>query len=343
MLCYAFHVLRQQNYADIETEEFQHIHDMFAAIVIRGIAQQLKQGLYRTYITNIEQLNTVRGKINPLQTKQLRSRRIQRIECSFDELSENNELNQILRATVCILLHSREVTKKHKEKLKSLLLFFGDVSNIDLSFVQWNRLQIHKINRSYEMLMNICQMVWMSLLPSTAQGKTHFSLFDEESMPRLFEKFILAYYKQHYPMLNPNDNPIKWDLSETTDPSMIRMLPGMHSDIMLQYKEKTLIIDAKFYQHSLITYMGKQMLYNANLYQIFTYVKNKDKNHTGKVDGLLLYARTTEEKPPFLDAIISNNRIRVSALDLNNSFSEIARTLDRIIANTFPDSCNKIA
>ena len=51
MLCYAFHVLRQQNYADIKTEDFQHVQDMLAAVLTRGIAQQLKQGLYRTYVT----------------------------------------------------------------------------------------------------------------------------------------------------------------------------------------------------------------------------------------------------------------------------------------------------
>ena len=111
MLCYAFHVLRQRNYADIETEEFQHVQDMFAAILIRGIAQQLKQGLYRTYMNRNDQLNALRGKMNPLKTKKLRSQRIQRIDCSFDELSEDNDLNQILRAAAYALIRSKEVSK----------------------------------------------------------------------------------------------------------------------------------------------------------------------------------------------------------------------------------------
>ncbi len=35
-------------------------------------------------------------------------------------------------------------------------------------------------------------------------------------------------------------------------------------------------------------------LHSGNLYQIYAYVKNLDKDHTGDVSGMLLYARTDE-------------------------------------------------
>ena len=343
MLCYAFHVLRQRNYADIEAEDFRHVQDMLAAILARGIAQQLKQGLYRTYVTYNDAIKTVRGKINLLETKRLRTQRIPRIDCDYDELSEDNTLNQILRATALTLIRSTEVGISRKDALKREILYFNNVSDIDLATVQWGRLQIHRNNRTYEMLMSICQMAWMSLLPSTSSGDKHFSLFDEESMPRLYEKFILQYYRQHYPMLHPNDDAIKWDIAMDADPHMIRMLPGMHSDIVLRYGDRKLIIDAKYYQSSVVNYMGKQMLHNANLYQIYTYVKNEDKAHTGKVSGLLLYARTTEDVPPLMDAVIGGNRISAKALDLNKSFSEISGTLDLIVGEAFDGACIRIA
>ena len=343
MLCYAFHVLRQQNYADIKTEDFQHVQDMLAAVLTRGIAQQLKQGLYRTYVTYNDELKTVRGKINLLETKRLRAQRIPRMQCDYDELSEDNPLNQILRATSFALIRSSDVSAPQKDALKREMLYFSGVSEIDLSSVQWGRLQIHRNNRTYEMLMNICQMAWMSLLPSTSRGDKHFSLFDEESMPRLYEKFILHYYRQHYPVLRPNDDSIRWDVAEDTNPATIRMLPGMHSDIVLKHEEKKLIIDAKYYQHSLVSFMGKQMLQSANLYQIYAYVKNEDKDHTGKVSGLLLYARTTEDIPPHMDAVIGGNRIIASSLDLNRSFREIAGTLDGIVEQVFGCEYSKLA
>lgn len=42
----------------------------------------------------------------------------------------------------------------------------------------------------------------------------------------------------------------------------------------------------------------KKTIHSGNLYQIHTYVMNKDKNHKGKVDGMLLYAKTDEDITP---------------------------------------------
>ena len=53
MLSYAFTALDQGGYEDIEKESFDHIHNLFAAILAKGIGRQLKQGLYREYISRI--------------------------------------------------------------------------------------------------------------------------------------------------------------------------------------------------------------------------------------------------------------------------------------------------
>ena len=89
--------------------------------------------------------------------------------------------------------------------------------------------------------------------------------------------------------------------------------------------------------------MDKQMLHSANLYQIFTYVKNEDKTGSGKVSGLLLYARTTEETEPFLSVTMGGNLIEVRCLDLNSSFREISSTLDYIVASRFGEKIKRVA
>ena len=64
MLAYAFHELRQNNYAQIAGEAFDDIYDLFAEIIARGISYQLKQGLFRQYVAKNESMQTVRGKID---------------------------------------------------------------------------------------------------------------------------------------------------------------------------------------------------------------------------------------------------------------------------------------
>ena len=112
----------------------------------------------------------------------------------------------------------------------------------------------------------------------------------------------------------------------------------MQSDIMLQRGDRVLIIDAKYYEHSTQVQFDKHTLHSGNLYQIFTYVKNKeyelkDKDH--KVSGMLLYAKTDEEIYPNNVYQMSGNQITVSTLDLNKPFAEIAEQLNTIAKTHF--------
>ena len=109
------------------------------------------------------------------------------------------------------------------------------------------------------------------------------------------------------------------------------MLPIMKSDIMLSHGEKTLIIDAKYYSHTLQNYFGVQTLHSSNLYQIFTYVKNFDTNNTGDVSGLILYAKTDEGISLNNEYSMSGSKISVRTLDLNCDFKEIANQLNEIV------------
>lgn len=108
----------------------------------------------------------------------------------------------------------------------------------------------------------------------------------------------------------------------------------MQTDIMLSYGGKTLIIDAKYYEHSFQQQYDSYSVHSGNLYQIFTYVKNKEvelKNQDHEsVSGMLLYAKTDEAVYPDHEYKMSGNTIAVSNLDLDKDFAEIKKKLDGI-------------
>ncbi|MCP6297044.1 hypothetical protein NL457_27865, partial [Klebsiella pneumoniae] len=97
----------------------------------------------------------------------------------------------------------------------------------------------------------------------------------EQQISRLYEKFILEYYKKEFPELVVTSSNIQWSLDNDDN---VNMLPVMRSDIMLRYKDKCLIIDAKFYKNTLHNYYDTKKIHSTNLYQIFTYVKNQQLN-----------------------------------------------------------------
>ena len=104
MLSYAFQVLKHSNYESVASEKFDHIQDMFAAILVKGISKQLKQGLYKKYVTMNEEMPVLKGKLDINATIQNRIQRKQKLSCEFDELSVNNIYNQILKTTMIYLL-----------------------------------------------------------------------------------------------------------------------------------------------------------------------------------------------------------------------------------------------
>ncbi|MCM1217154.1 MAG: 5-methylcytosine-specific restriction endonuclease system specificity protein McrC [Roseburia sp.] len=336
MLSYAFQVLKQSNYEDIAAEDFEMVQDLFAAILAKGVAQQLKQGLYREYITKHETMAVLRGKLDMPETIRNRIQRKQKLACEFDELSENNRYNQILKTTMHYLVRDSGVKPDRKVQLSKVLVFFDGVALLDPAGIQWGRLHYQRSNKNYEMLLNVCYFVLEGMLQTTEKGEYRMASFSDEHMSRLYEKFILEYYRYHHGYLTTaKAAQVKWDLVGEQDESMVRFLPAMQTDIYLQKGEKILIIDAKYYGRTLQQQFDKYTLHSGNIYQIFTYVKNQDKDNTGNVSGLLLYAKTEEAITPDCSFNIGGNQIGAKTLDLNTDFRVIAAQLDKIAEQHF--------
>ena len=194
MLSYAFQVLKQSNYDEVASEEFENAQDLFAAILSKGVAQQLKHGLYRDYVTKNESLSIMRGKLDLTETFKNRIQRKQELVCEFDELSENNLLNQILKTTIHYLLINDGVDVERKATLKKELVFFDGINQLEPSQIQWSKLYYQRNNKNYEMLMNICYFVLEGMLQTTDKGEYKMMAFSDDNMARLYEKFILEYY-----------------------------------------------------------------------------------------------------------------------------------------------------
>lgn len=217
------------------------------------------------------------------------------------------------------------------KQLHKLLIYFSEVEPLSRESINW-KLQFNKNNQTYQMLISICYPILKGLLQTTSDGSTKLMDFlDEQRMCRLYEKFILEYYRKEHPEIRASASQIPWD----TDDGNREMLPIMQSDIMLKQADKTLVIDAKYYSHTTQKQYDVNTLHSGNLYQIYTYVKNLDTDKSGKVSGMLLYAKTDEMLLPNNNYRMGGNEISVKTLDLDCDFLEIRRQLDGIVSSCF--------
>ncbi len=329
MLSYAFQILKEHGYKNLETEEFHNMGELCAAILCKGISLQLKRGLGKEYIPETDILSGIRGKVELVDSIKKNSFQKKQLTCSFEEFTENSRMNQVLKTTMLVLVSS-EINKSRKKELRKLLVFFSGIDQVDVHSINWH-FQYNRNNQNYRLLMGICNLVLKGLLQTNTEGRSKLMDFlDEQRMSRLFEKFILEYYRKETPQVKAQTSQIAWQL----DDGFSEMLPIMQTDITLCKGEKILIIDAKYYSHTTQTQYDTQTLHSANLYQIFTYVKNKEaelKNCPHEVSGMLLYAKT--DNAPSLDKTyrMSGNRISVKTLDLNLDFLSIRKQLDGIV------------
>lgn len=337
MLSYAFQVLKPEECENVAGQDFDGIYDLFAEILRRGVSTQLKQGLHRAYIVKEDLLSTVRGKINLPKTIQTRLRNQQKLDCEFDELSENNVFNQILKSTITKLIRCADVDIERRSGLKKLLIFFENVDCIELSIVKWSSLRFDRNSRNYQMLLYICYFIYEGLLQTDESGTYKMRTFSDEQMHKLYEKFILEYYHKNYPQLNARAKQIDWQL----DNDYSDMLPIMQTDVYLQKDNEILIIDAKYYtKNTQSRFENNQSLISSNLYQIFTYVKNQEyeylkSNNKHKVAGMLLYAKTNANINPDNTYQMSGNEISAKTLDLSVDIQGIEGQLNKIVEDYF--------
>lgn len=328
MLSYAFQILNEQGYKQVVTEEFENVAELCSAILIKGVTSQVKRGLGREYVLQTEALVSPRGKINISSSVKEQSILKKSLICSYDEFSVNSYMNRIIRTTMDVLIKSN-ISKTRKKQIHRLLIYFASVEPLNRENIKWKQ-QYNKNNQTYQMLISVCYLVLKGLIQTTSDGNTKLMDFlDEQRMHKLYEKFILEYYRKEHPELKVSTSQISWNL----DDEYSEMLPVMQSDIMLKCNNRTLIIDAKYYEHTTQSQYNTNTLHSSNLYQIFTYVKNLDKDNTGNVSGMLLYARTDEIILPDNDYMMGGNSISVKTLNLDCDFVEIKKQLDEIAHN----------
>jgi 5-methylcytosine-specific restriction enzyme subunit McrC len=191
----------------------------------------------------------------------------------------------------------------------------------------------HKNNQYYSLPITICELVFLMELPDeNNDGKVHFKDFiqkHEKEMANLFENFVYKFYEREIDKLNVHKSKINWDLDENyNEEKGQEYIPKMRTDIILEYENKQLIIDTKFYKKILSQFHEKTMLHSPNLYQIHAYVTNS--TFPEKKMGMLLYASLGEDID--YQFKIKDNIIFIKTINLNQNWEGIDKRL-REIAN----------
>lgn len=328
MLAYAYRSLNERELLEIEGEQFEHIHDLFAAILVRGVSSLIRRGLNRGYVACEEMISAPRGAIDFSTSVRQNTLRRRELYCRYDEYTEDVPVNRALKAVMRVLLLHGSVKGENRTALRRLMDYFAGVHDIRPADIRFDELRLTRDGGAYALLLGVCELIVKGLLMTDKSGQIRLRGFvDDQHMYRLYEKFILNYYKKNWLEFSPSPRFVPWNLQFASAPDL---MPAMKTDVTLLYGDRMLIIDAKCYENSLQYngLFGSSSLISNHLYQLFTYVKNA--SNKLKVSGMLLYARTDEPLSPDGDYTICGSDISIRSLDLSQKWQSIQSTLDGV-------------
>ena len=287
MLRYAYDMqLLNEDISSSKNQEHHNFLEIFIQLFVSNLFKELQMGVYKEYITEQDNLTTLRGKY--LINENLKYNFTNsKIYCEYDEFSMDNTLNQLFLFAIKTFLPF----VKNKKLLKHCELIFDEVSyrhfNANNVKVDFNRL-----NARYKDSFEFAVMLLKKFVPLFERDKKSFAfLFD---MNDLFEKFIGRIYQ---------------DIDHITTTQERKFFGNLllKPDIITS----NMIIDTKYKKVK-----SKDDLSVADKYQIFVYGTN-----FGVKNTMLLYPKHLEDVSESLslgkdDKIIN---LEMRSIDLNFS------------------------
>jgi len=330
MLIYSWQKHNEKEIVNVDLEGQTNLQNLFAKVLINGINHLFKRGVSRDYRLVDESIRSVKGKINFNTTLKKNLLRNGKVQCEFDEFDENNIQNQILKATINNLTKMDDIDKEYKAKLIHQRKRLADVSDIRINKTHFSGLSFNSNNRFYEFLLNVCEIVYSSLLPSQEKGKYKFKKFSEDRLDDLFESFVRNFYTIEQEKLKVKSERFDWAFETLTEGSG-DFLPEMRTDISLFNNDRKIIIDTKFYKEALKTNQwGKKIINQNHLYQLTAYMNNTEVSENQSLEGILLYP-TTDDDFDHQFKRSDGKKISAKSIDLNQSFDNIKSDLMSII------------
>lgn len=348
ILCYAWGMGEMRGKVNVGIEECPSLSDLLVHILLNATEELLKRGMAQGYSVYGEDLDGIKGKVDIGETLKLGRYRQGRMYCHYDELTSDILINQIIFSTLMDSSNLMGLSNENKDRIAKTLRRMPQAKRIRITDHVLNSVRLHRNNRYYCFALNVCKLLHQSALPNESiVGKQVFSdvLDDERLMNRIFEKFLMNFYKQEckldYPEVSRSHihfqlTPFGMTFTKSTNEAYA-LLPLMETDVTLYNPQtkKKIILDAKYYKETLVSRYGeKGKIRRDHLSQILTYVMNQENEsqpHTKGTTGILVYPTVDTELDVSYLYKNTNHVIRVSTVNLNQNWRMIEQRLKDII------------
>lgn len=295
--------------------------DIFIHFYLNDLFSNLIKGIYRTYVPKEGNIRFVKGKILKPQNMRVNMLNFSRTYCEFDEFTEDNPVNHVLKFTVKQML-KKTSWRNNIVKGRQILQLLNNVSNPPISQQFISSIKRDRMLRDYDNLLDLSELFLYGGNNTynglhNDKGKTFIFNLD---MNKLFEDFLTS-------ICIAEQNEIWGNLASTTlhsDKENLVYKNGkgkmpLIPDIIAS-KDNRVIIVVDFKYKLLENIKGKRKgVKREDLYQMFAYYKK----YNPKNIFLLypLYKERINDHYSFEEG--SMNNLLVKTINLTDDFYSV--------------------
>ena len=286
--------------------------DILAKVFSKKLLNELQKGLYREYVSKEEALSTIKGKT--LISKSIKENTINKnkMNCKYDEFTEDNLFNAILKRAISVILFSIKNydVKKELNIINNVLNYISDIyipNNIILNY------KLNRMNNRFLECFTLAKLILLNSSMDKSLGKENgFSILFE--MNYLYEEYIGVLLKEVF-----NDTNISINTQEKSRYLLWNTLKerneiALKPDIVIYKDNKPkVIIDTKWKSSSI---NNIEIYSQSDIYQMYAYITT----YAECEECILLYPKFEDISHSYwkLNQNIGDKKILISEISLES-------------------------
>lgn len=182
--------------ATISINDDSSLLEIIINIFINEFLSLYRKNIYREYIDIEKEEVFLKGKVLFQKSIDYKPSRLFKKYVQYDDLTENNKINQTIKATITKLL-SFAKNIENKKLLRQGLKYLEDVDTIILDYSIFKNLNFNRINKPYKPIIDLAKMFFNKTQPGLAAGEQDLISFSVQ-LNMLYEYFIKSLLEKIY-------------------------------------------------------------------------------------------------------------------------------------------------
>lgn len=310
--------------------------DLVSEVLVTAAEQRLHRPLSRRYVTHRDDLSRVRGRIDHLRTSERSLLARGRVACTFDELSVDHILNQVITSGLMIVERACRTAGIRERAAAARRTFHW--SGVSHQFVSAAKAESLALGRNDELERRCASaarlLLQMRLLTEDLGTERAVTpRLDIDRWRLIYEAAVRGFF--HAVLEEPwqvrlAQEQHRWPLAEPS-PGMVGFMPTMETDVVLRRPGERIVIETKFTSPiSVHSQFGGHTFKRDHLFQLQTYLTTMAREPGEKLTGVLLYPQV--EDAVDMTATVGEHELRVKTVDLTASSRGIRDELLSVVS-----------